>query len=29
MTMSGALCPTSVARKLYVARGRGEKGVIG
>lgn len=27
--MSGALCPRNVVHKLYVARGRGEEGVIG
>ena len=26
---NGALCPKSVVHKLYVARGSGEKGVIG
>ena len=29
MTMKGALHPRSVVHKLYVARGSGEKGVIG
>ena len=29
MTMNGALCPISAVHKLYVARGSGEKGVIG